>query len=132
MATKNMAYDHPAYTAVLPVSLGLNAAGANAILSGRFTAFTDTLIKSVTAAVVTAGTSTSHVVRLLIYRGGTSTATGILGTLVSSGFFNALATGAFGTMTQGDSMAVLLSSDATQVVQAGAELVIAPGANVTS
>lgn len=129
MATKNMAYDHPAYLAVLPVGLGVNTAGASAILAGRFTAFTNTLVKSVTVAVVTAGTSTSHVLRSLVYQGGTGTSTAVLGTLVSSGFFNATTTL---TLTQGDSLAVLTGSDATEVYQAGAELAIIPGANVTS
>ena len=129
MATKNMRYDHPAYLAVLPVSLGVNAAGASAITPARFTAFTDTLVKSITVAVVTAGTSTTHIVRSLAYRGGTSTDTAIITTMGSSGFANVVSTL---TLTQGDSLALLLGSDATQVMQAGAELVIIPGANVTS
>lgn len=128
MATKQMMYDHPAYTAVYPVSLGVNAAGASAILAGRFTAFTAMLVKSLTVAIVTAGTSTTHIVRYLAYLGGTSTTTTIFATLSSAGFANATTTL---TMTQGDSLAILLGSDATQVVQGGAELVIAPGSNVT-
>lgn len=129
MATKNMAYDHPAYTAVYPVSLGVNAAGASAVLSGRFSAFTSTLVKSLTAAIVTAGTSTTHIIRSLVYRGGTSTDTAVLATMGSSGFVNVVSTL---TLTQGDSLSLLLGSDATQVVQGGAEVVYIPGANVTA
>lgn len=129
MATKNMSYDHPAYQAVLPVGLGVNAAGANAVLGARFTAFTTMLVKSITAAIVTAGTSTTHVIRSLVYRGGTSTDTAAIATMGSSGFVNVVSTL---TLTQGDSLSLLLSSDATQVVQGGAELVIVPGGNVTS
>lgn len=128
MATRDFSYDHPAYLAVYPVSLGVNAAGANAILNGRFTAFTTMLVKSITAAVVTAGTSTNHPVRALVYRGGTSTETSLVGTLGTSGYFNATTTL---TLSKGDSLGILLSADATQVVQAGAELAISPGASVT-
>ena len=129
MATVNIAYDHPAYLAALPVSLGVTVAGASAITPARFTAFTDTLVKSITMAVVTAGTSTTHIMRSLVYRGGTSTDTAIITTLGSSGFANVVSTI---TMTQGDSLAILQGSDATMVSQAGAELKIIPGSNVTS
>ena len=128
MATRNFRYDHPAYLAVLPVGLGVTVAGASAITGARFTAFTDTLVKSITMAVVTAGTSTTHIMRSLLYRGGTSTDTAILATLGSSGFANVVSTL---TMTQGDSLAILQGSDATMVSQAGAELAIIPGSNVT-
>ena len=128
MATRNFRYDHPAYLAVLPVGLGVTVAGASAITGARFTAFTDTLVKSITMAVVTAGTSTTHIMRSLLYRGGTSTDTAILTTLGSSGFANVVSTL---TMTQGDSLAILQGSDATMVSQAGAELAIIPGSNVT-
>lgn len=129
MATKSMQYDHPAYTAVLPVGLGVNAAGANSIGSGRFTAFTQTLVKSITIAVVTAGTSTAnHVMSALVYRGGTATDTQALATMGSSGFVNVTSTL---TLTQGDTLAVRGGTDATMVWQAGAEMVIVPGATVT-
>ena len=128
MPTRNMAYDHPAYTAVLPVSLGVTAAGASAITPARFVAFTDMLVKSITVASVTAGTSTTHIIRSLVYRGGTATNTAIITTLGSSGFANVVSTL---TLTQGDGLALLQGSDATQVSQGGAELQIIPGANVT-
>lgn len=129
MATHNMRYDHPAYTAVLPVSLGQNTAGASAVTNGRFVAFTSTLVKSITVQVVTTGTSTTHIQRSLVVRGGTSTDTAVLTTLGSSGFANVTTTL---TLTQGDSLGVLTGSDATEIVAAGAELLIVPGANVTS
>jgi len=129
MATESMRYDHPAYQAVLPVGLGVTVAGASAITGARFTAFTTMLVKSITMAVVTAGTSTTHAMRSLVYRGGTSTDTAVLTTLGSSGFVNVVSTI---TMTQGDSLAILQGSDATMVSQAGAELVILPGADITA
>ena len=85
-------------------------------------------VQSITIANVTAGTSTNHAMRSLVYRGGTSTETAVLGTIASSGFINVVSTI---TLTQGDALAVLQGSDATLVTQAGAELIIDPGANVT-
>ena len=127
--TQGMIYDHPAYTAVLPVGLGVNAAGANSIGNGRFTAFTQTLVKSITIAVVTAGTSTAnHIMSALVYRGGTGTETQALATMGSSGFVNVVSTL---TLTQGDTLAVRGGTDATMVWQAGAEMKILPGALVT-
>lgn len=66
MTKKTMAYDHPAYTAVLPfqvlhTSTAVNAgsflsiAGAST-LSTKFTAFTDMIIKSVQATATVVGT----------------------------------------------------------------------------
>ena len=129
MTTKSMSYEHPAYTAVLPVQLGENAAGASA-QTPRFIAFTTMLVKSITVAKVTAGTSTTFIERSLVVRaGGTSTETAVLTTLGSTGYANVTSTL---TLTQGDGLAVLTGSDATEVVAASAELLIQPGGNVTS
>jgi hypothetical protein len=129
MATRNFSYDHPAYLAVLPADLGFNAAGASAALSGRFTAFTTTLIKSVTARVITSGTSTTHAVFARIYAAtGTAISTAALMTLGSSGHVQATTTL---TLTKGETLALVLGTDATEVIAAMAEMAILPGADVT-
>jgi hypothetical protein len=134
MATKSMAYDHPAYEAVLPVALAANAAGASAI-GGRFVAWTAMAIKSISSVVITSGTSTTHIQRALIFRnGGTSTETTVLFTLgsgaLSTGVANFAATSTM-TLAAGDIVAGLQGSDATMVSAFSLELVIQPGANVT-
>lgn len=135
MATKSMAYDHPAYTAVHSATLAPNAAGANSQTS-RFTAWAGMVIKSVQAITTTSGTSTTHVIRSLLFRnGGTSTETTVLMTLgsaaLSTSVGNAPATSTM-TMAQGDSISLTAGTDATIVIQGSLELVIQPGANVTS
>lgn len=134
MASKSMAYDHPAYLAVIPVALAPCAAGASAI-GGRFVAWTSMAIKSVSSAVITTGTSTTHIQRLLIYRnGGTSTETTALFTLGSAGLSTGVGNfAATSTMTlgSGDIVAGLQGSDSQMVSAFTLELVITPGANVT-
>lgn len=134
MAQINMAYDHPAYTihnfSVLPRA----AAGASGV-SGRFTACTSMLVKSISSQVITSGTSTTHVMRSVVFRnGGTSTETSVLYTLGSA----ALSTG-YGsaqvstlTLTAGDAVAVMGGTDATMVSEHTLEVVILPGANVAA
>lgn len=135
MATKNMAYDHPAYLAVINASLPPNSAGANS-QTGRFVAWTSMAIKSVQAMTTTSGTSTTHVVRALIFRnGGTSTETTVCMTLGSAALATSVGNfAATSTMTlgQGDSAALTAGTDATIVIQGSLELVIQPGANVTA
>lgn len=57
MTTKNMAYDHAAYLARLPVNLGATTAGSGA-LTHKFVAFTAMQIYSLTAQVIATGSST--------------------------------------------------------------------------
>ena len=131
MPKKSMAYDHPAYLAVLPVALAQGAAGASSI-SGRFVAWAPMEIKSISSFVVTSGTSTTHIQRALIYRnGGTSTETTVLFTLGSGALSTAAANfSATSTMTLGvgDAVAGLQGSDATMVSSFALELIIRPGA----
>lgn len=134
MATINMAYDHPAYTAHLFATLSKNTAGASAV-SGRFVASTSMLVKSISSFVVTSGTSTTHVMRSVVFRnGGTSTETSVLYTLGSGALSTGVATVQISTLTltQGDALAVLQGTDATMVSEHTAELVILPGANVAA
>jgi len=134
MASKSMSYDHPAYTAVISANLSPGAAGASN-QSGRFVAWTAMAIKSVSVITTVSGTSTTHIQRLLLYRGGgTSTETTVLMTLGSASLGTAVGNfAATSTMTlaQGDSVSLLQGTDATIVAQASLELVIQPGANVT-
>lgn len=57
MTTKNQIYDHPAYLARLSHGLGQNTAGASTNFA-KFVAFTQLQVLSITAANITAGTST--------------------------------------------------------------------------
>ena len=57
MTTKNLAYDHAAYIGRLSHAFGQNAAGASTAFS-KFVAFTTLNLLSITAANITAGTST--------------------------------------------------------------------------
>lgn len=57
MTTKNMSYDHPAYTARFFHAYGQNAAGASTNFS-KFVAWTTMQLFAITAAAITAGTST--------------------------------------------------------------------------
>jgi hypothetical protein len=90
MTTKNLAYDHAAYIARSMFALGQNAAGAgNATQFTRFAAFTALQIFSLTATLVTAGTSTSTLWN------GTATVTNINGDSLSLiRIFNTAAAGA--------------------------------------
>ena len=134
MATKNMAYDSPAYIARQTYAYGQNAAGASTNF-GKFVAFTNMMVYSVTAALITAGTSTTTAWN------GTATGTAINGdsfsvihvfngtavTTATHGPF-ALANGAAGTntTTAGQFVNVALSGTGTSGnVQAGTNT--APG-----
>lgn len=73
MVTKNLAYDNPAYVAVLPIPLvgtGTGGAGITGASgqSNKFVAFTDMLIKSVTLSASTVGTSTVASNQPILYR----------------------------------------------------------------
>ncbi len=72
MATRNMAYDSPAYLARLSHAFGQNAAGASTNF-GKFIAFTSLTVFSVVADLITAGTSTTTLWN------GTATTTAING-----------------------------------------------------
>lgn len=59
MSQKSMAYDHPAYLVRMSQQFGQNAAGAgSATQFEKFVAYANLTIFSVTAALLTAGTST--------------------------------------------------------------------------
>ena len=132
MATKSMAYDHPAYTAPFSVG-GVNAAGASA-KSCRFTPFTTMLVKSMQATVVTAGTGTGNATINLVKIASGGTAITTYGTVVvfgtqAAGVTTNLAVN--GTLNAGDDVYVQHGADAASVFTLGLELYLSPGANVT-
>lgn len=125
MATKSMAYDAPAYQAVLP--LGFNMTGANAA-TAKFAAFTDTLVKSITIKATTAGTS-NDVVTAYKYS-GTATTTQVL-TTIGSGVVTGTNVVSTFTLAQGDAIGIAKGTDATAVYGVGVEMVLVPTADVT-
>ena len=138
MATKNMSYDHAAYTSVrnLPVigiTAGLSGSGGTGI---KYCAFTSQLVKSVTLKPTTAGTS-ADVVSLIQVSGTTTTTTAL--TTVGSGattFVNVAPTSGTSSLgnalIQGDTYYVVKGTDATLVLIGEIEVVTQPLANVTA
>lgn len=129
--TKNMSYDHPAYTAV-HVFGGANAAGANAIQS-RFAAVADMIVKSFTATVITQGTGASNATLTLVKILGTTTSSltpiCTMGTVVAGFSTNVLCTASL--VSAGEILFVQGGADATGVWATGIEYLVKPGASVT-
>lgn len=125
MALKSMAYDAPAYQAVLP--LGFNLTG-NAGATAKFAAFTDTLVKSITIKATTAGTS-NDVVTAYKYS-GTATTTQVL-TTIGSGVVTGTNVVSTFTLARGDVLGIAKGTDATAVYGVGVEMVLVPTADVT-
>lgn len=135
MATKSMAYDHPAYIGVGSQSFAC-AAGASAVSANKFIAFTNLIVKSVTVAVVTAGTSAGAgnaiIVKQITGQGTTTTAlaTATLGTNTAGVSVNVAIT-TNGTLAQGETLTFTNGTDATGAAVVGVEYVVVPGATVT-
>ena len=128
MTTKSMAYDNPAYLAVVPGATGTLTGVSSA--SQRFAAFCAMTIKSAEISVVTAGSSASQVVNLMTQSGTTTTTTAI--TTFGSGEAKAGTNVAVGIdLAQGDAAWFTKGTDATDVFATSLELVIQPGATVT-
>jgi hypothetical protein len=125
MATRNMAYDHPAYIA--PETFGGAISGSGGAL--RFAAFTDMIVKSITMKPTTAGTSNDTVTAFKL--SGTTTTTQVLATYGSAatGGTNVLGTL---TLAQGDAYSIVKGTDATGVIALGLECAVIAGANVTA
>ena len=129
--TKNMAYDHPAYTGVETFGSS-NTAGASSV-QGRFAAFTNMLAKSFTASVITAGTGTGNATLARVkVTAGTSTSTlgsVTMGTAAAGVTTNVLCTAS--GITAGDVVWVQAGADATGVWAVGIEMLVQPGASIT-
>lgn len=125
MATKNMAYDHPAY--LTPYVLGGRLSGASAAY--KFAAFTAMVVKSFTIGVQTAGTSATDVVTAFKIS-GTATTTHALATFAGTAVGSTNVLGTF-TLAQGDVLTIAHGTDATVDYGATAECVVVPGSNIT-
>lgn len=130
MATKSMAYDHPAYTGVASKDFAI-AAGSGSASVPKFVAFTAKLIKSVTLKPTTAGTSND--IASLIQISGTTTTTTALAT-IGSGVttFTQVALASNTALAQGDTYYIVKGTDATLALAGELEEVVSPGANVTA
>lgn len=130
MATKNMAYDHPAYT-VPTIYSGITVAGASGV-TPKFAAFTAQKIMSVTLGIFVASTAAGSQ-PLLYTKSGTATATTTLTALTSAAtttINNAPTTPV--SLAQGDQFWVTHGTDATAVLSVAIETLLVPGANVTA
>ncbi len=133
MATKNMAYDHPAY--LVPHSFtSVTTAGASGV-GAKFIAFTTMLMKSATIQVQTAGTTTAAAgndYTFFTVNGTTTTSVGYSGNLGTTVAYTAgTQVTLSGTLAVGEMLCAKHGTDATQVSAIGYELLLSPGANVT-
>ena len=128
MATKNFAYDHPAYQ-VPYVFSGSTAAGANGV-SPKFAAFTDMKLKGTVYAANIASTSATQPV--MYTKSGTATATTTLTALTSA------ATGAVVndisdvTLAQGDQFWIAHGTDATVSLSVAIQAEVIPGSSISA
>lgn len=136
MATKSMAYDHPAY--LVPVTFGGEIAAAASSKTARFAVYAPMYIKSFNASVITAGGTVNGVNLVRQAAGGTALTTmasiaTTIGTNVGGVTINALMTSTVGAMVQGDILwAEKGSADGVGVYAVGVEMTLVPGALVTA
>ena len=122
---KSMAYDDATYKALLTTGASLSgSAGAH-----RWTAFTDTLVKSISLKPYTAGTSNDVCVAYKV--SGTTTTTVTLCTFGSAATAGTNVTTTL-TLAVNEALSIAKGTDATGVIAVGAELAIVPGASITS
>ena len=132
MATMSQRYDHDIYLQRFLVP-ARNSAGASWV-AGGFTPFTGMIAKSLTVAVVTAGTGTGNATVQVnrIASGGTAITT--LGSVTmgtsSAGVSTNITLGST-TLTQGDIITIVGGADAAGVYNMGIELTLVPGASIT-
>ena len=135
MVAKNMAYDHPAYLAVIPQTAGTITGAAG--LSTKFAAFTAMQVKSITLAalVLSTGADIVSIVKVSGTLGtNTTTTTQVYGTHGSAAYLSNLTPAAPAsqmTLQQGDTWWVQKGADATSTFAATVELAITPLSNVT-
>jgi hypothetical protein len=129
MATRNFAYDHPAYRVPVVLSAA-NVAGANA--SVRFVAHADMILKQLTSRVCVVGTTAGSVTSIAYKVSGTAT------TALGTNTYTGTTTSTFATvalsdaaLSAGDEIRITNGTDATTVVAHAVEAVITPGANFT-
>ena len=131
MATKSMAYDHPAY--LVPVTSSDVVGPGAATTYARFCAYTAMVLKSVQIQVATLGTASAACTIYKVSAGTTTTSLAAYAMSTSAvGVTTNLLIGAAGTMVQGDSLYILTGADATARQVAAYELNLGPGATVTA
>lgn len=137
MATKQQAYDHPAYE--VPVVFSADIASTTNALSAKFVAFTSILLKAqnIVATVLgtAGGTDAANAIISTIKISGTSTTTVNVSTLGSG---NALGTYTgtnialtLTTLSQGDLVYFKKGTDTALAASASLEMYVLPGANLT-
>ncbi len=134
MATKSMSYDNAAY---LARQVGaVTALAAATAVKGKYVAFTDMLLKSVTAVVTIAGTTDGAAAAITFSHvsGTSTTSVGIItfgtGAIYETSTNVLLASGTT-VMAQGDMVVGKGGADATLVVDLAYEMLVVPRANVT-
>ena len=142
MALKQQAYDHAAYT--IPVTWCGNTT-SSAATSAKFMAFTSMLLKSVTVAAFTCGTSggtgiANGFVAINVIKGGTATNSYVVTTYGTAGAgfslgtntaTNTVVTSTAISLAQGDLVYFTQGTDAALAATFAAEMYILPGANLT-
>ena len=127
MATKSMAYDHPAYLARYTSGGSIAASGNH-----RFVAFTDMLVKAYNFKPKTAGTIANAITAIKINANGTGTTTHVLTTYGSAAIASTNILGTF-TLAVGDCLDINnAGTDATIQLACSVEYALVPGAAVTS
>jgi hypothetical protein len=128
MATKNFAYDHPAYQ-VPYVFSGSTAVGANGV-STKFAAFTAMKIKGTVMAPNVASTSASQPV--MYTKSGTATATTTLTALTSAATAAIVNDITDVTLAQGDQFWIAHGTDATVSLSVAIQAELIPGADISA
>jgi hypothetical protein len=132
MATKNFAYDHPAY--LVPVNAnGVIAAAASSQF--KFPVWTTMVLKSTQISSLVAGTGAAtdaFVLQRVQLDATLGTATTSLAALTTNtaAMFSKNIQGTY-TFTQGEFICVTKGTDGTSQYAISFELFVAPGANVT-
>jgi hypothetical protein len=124
MATKNFAYDHPAYQ-VPYVFSGSTTVGANGV-STKFAAFTTMKIKGTVMAPNIASTSASQ--PLLYTKSGTTTATTTLTALTTTAIVNDVTDV---SLAQGDQFWITHGTDATVSLSVAVQAEVVPGSSIS-
>lgn len=133
MATKNFAYDHPAY--LVPQTLGPLSIAAAASSSAKFPVWTTMLLKSVQISSTASGTGAATDAFLLQRVQldptlGTATTSVAALTTNTAAMYSKNIQGTW-TFTQGEFIQVSKGTDATSQYNVTLECYISPGANVT-
>ena len=131
MATRNFAYDHPAYT--VPGVFSSSVLAGAAALSQRFLAHANLTIKALNYTTQTVGTGgATDAKTLFVVRRGTATDTIALFTTTAAIYATSyLVPGTIGTLAKGDAAYITKGTDATEVGAVSFEWNVTPGADFT-